>query len=79
MHHVTNPDPDIARAALDAAINLRCQIAFSGGCRLAVNFARCPDGCCWEYDFVVLSPGESAPRGWTIYEERGGIAVGRSA
>lgn len=41
-----------------------------------------PDGqitITWQ--FVVLSPGESPPDGfrWTIYEQRNGQAVGRSA
>lgn len=63
-----------------AMIEQRAQIAFAGGCRLAAKHARCEKGCHIGYDFVVLSPGESAPAAdWTIYEERDGRAVGRSA
>jgi len=79
MHCVNRPTAAEAEAAFREEITGRCQVAFAGGCRLAVWASSCPNNCCWEYDFVVLSPGESAPRGWTIYEERGGIAVGRSA
>ncbi len=60
-------------------IEARCTLAFDNGCRLAVASVVCPGNCCWAYDFVVLSPGESAPKGWTIYEQRDGRAVGRTA
>lgn len=60
-------------------IEARCTLAFACGCRLAVAAVVCPTNCCWAYEFVVLSPGERAPEGWTIYEQRNGLAVGRSA
>jgi hypothetical protein len=78
-HCIHRADPDEARAALDAEVADRCRLAFDAGCRLAITTVRCETGCCWAYDFVVLSPGESAPAGWTVYEERGGVAVGRSS
>lgn len=79
MYCVTHPDPDLARAELDAEVEARCRLAFDAGCRLAATVTVCRSGCCFEYDFVVLSPGEKPPAGWTIYEERNGRAVGRSS
>lgn len=76
---VNRPTAEEARAAFEAEIQQRASIAFVGGCRLAIYADHCPDGCCWNYEFIVLSPGERAPRGWTIYEERDGRAVGRTA
>ena len=61
------------------SIEARCALAFAAGCRLAVTTVVCPGNCCFAYEFVVLSPGESAPKGWTIYELRGDQAIGRSA
>ena len=76
---VHRQEPDEARAAFDEEVAARCRIAFDAGCRLATTAISCERGCCWAYDFVVLSPGEKAPAGWTVYEERGGVAVGRSS
>lgn len=77
--------PLIRRASADEAaeafyeeVQARAQIAFAAGCRLAIHSGRCAAGCCIGYDFVVLLPGEKAPAGWTLYEERDGRAVGRS-
>lgn len=79
LHCVNRPTPDECAAAFDAEIAGRASIAFSAGCRLAVHAESCAAGCCRAYEFVVLSPGERAPRGWTIYEERDGRAIGRTA
>lgn len=79
LHCVNRPTAAEAREAFDAEIQQRASIAFAGGCRLAIYADHCPAGCCWNYEFVVLSPGEAAPKGWTIYEQRDGRAVGRSA
>lgn len=68
-----------AERRMQENIEARCALAFSCGCRLAVTAVVCPNNCCWAYEFVVLSPGERAPEGWTIYEQRDGRAVGRSA
>ena len=70
---------DEARIAFDQEVQARAAIAFAADCRLAIHSSHCGDGCCLTYDFVVLSPGERAPKGWTIYENYGGVAVGRSA
>jgi hypothetical protein len=68
-----------ATSKMEQDIAARCDVAFSCGCRLAVITAVCPTDCCYGYEYVTLSPGELPPKGWTIYEQRDGRAVGRSA
>lgn len=84
MPCVTGPTKPEAEQALRQAIEAHCRnIAFPFGCRLAVQFLTATHGeeVAFVYEFVVLSPGEGVPRGrgWEIYENHGGRAVGRSA
>ena len=55
-------------------------LAFATGHRVAIHVENRP-GIGIDVHFVMLGAGEAPPRGraWTIYENRGGIAVGRSA
>lgn len=81
---VTGADMDDAMARLQASIEARCAVAFACDCRLAARLARTEwpwpnKKVRFSYEFVILSPGESAAPGWTIYENRVGRAVGRSA
>lgn len=83
MHRVTGPTKEDAAAMLDKAIQVHVAIAFSHGCRIAVRVPSSggvEDDWFYFYEFVVLSPGEFPPpdQGWTLYEDRSGIAVGRS-
>lgn len=57
-----------------------CTLAFAAECRVAI-YVRDTPGVGISVEYVMLSPGEHPPRGkaWTIYENRGGIPVGRSA
>jgi hypothetical protein len=77
--------PEVRRASLEeltgafeAEVLVRCAIAFEADCRLAVFMTSAGEEAI-TYEFVVLSPGEAAPRGWTVYENRDGVAVGRTA
>lgn len=76
---VKGADKAEAEAKCAASIAERARLAFDHGCRLAVNRdGSCLAGCCVGYEFVILSPGEKANSGWTIYEEREGHLVGRT-
>ena len=79
LHRINGETRDKAEAEFDAQIDAKAQIAFACDCRLAVERWACTNGCCIRYNFTVLSAGEIAPKGWTIYENHGGRAVGRSA
>lgn len=82
---------DAMRERYEAELNLRLAVAMQSGFRLAAEpfrpdlfgfVGRLPtptDIAQVSWEFVMLSPGERAPRGWTLYENRGGIAVGRTA
>lgn len=82
MPVVTGVTPEEAEKAMRAAIEAHCLIAFACGCRVAIQFLSATNvgQCVITYNFVVLSPGERAPdgRGWEVYEQRDGRAVGRS-
>lgn len=83
MRTVSAPSKEEADAALMAEIEAAAAIAFTCDCRLAacvVSQTHDARGHRYDWDFVVLSPGESPKnRGWTIYENHGGRAVGRLA
>jgi hypothetical protein len=79
MLSIRNEDPEMAEAKVRAHLETQLAIAFGAGCRLAAIRVSCEHECCWDYDFVVLSPGESAPEGWTIFENHSGTAIGRTA
>jgi hypothetical protein len=82
MPEVTAPTPEEANQALQAETERLCAIAFAHDCRLAVRVTgafQLGGRCTFLYEFVVLLPGETPPEsGWTIYENRSGIAAGRS-
>lgn len=70
-----------------AQIEALSAAAFAAGCRLAITKPELimnPHtlGYDFQWQHVILSPGESPPRGlgrvWTVYEQRNGIAQGRS-
>lgn len=82
MPSVTAPTDSEARSVLDHAVTVTALMAFGFDCRLAARIVTMVTGeaeCTITWEFVVLSPGEVPEgRGWTLYEDRSGIAVGRS-
>lgn len=82
VHRMTKADGHELETEFNADMQRRAMIAFAAGCRLAVfvqGVHQEAGGFVITYDFVFLSPGEKASPGWTIYENRDGRAVGRSA
>ena len=82
MPQVSAPTHEEARVAFDEAAREKALIAFAAGCRLAARPVRSIQcrGCVIDYQFVVLSPGETPEgKGWTIYELHGDQVVGRLA
>lgn len=79
---------DAALARFDAQVTALSAAAFAAGCRLAVTrpvrvFDEKTLQYSWTWQHVILSPGESPPpgvgRAWTIFEQRNGMPLGRSA
>lgn len=82
MPQVSAPTAEEAVAKLEVEAQAKAMVAFAAGCRLAVRPYRATNmrGCVIDYEFVVLSPGETPEgNGWTLYEQRGDQAVGRPA
>jgi len=78
MPALSRPTLEELTEAFEDEVAARCAIAFAGDCRLAVLIRAATERQI-VYEFIVLSPGESPPgSGWTIYENRNGVAVGRS-
>jgi len=72
---------DAALARFDEQVKSLTEAAFAAGCRLAVTQpVKVMNEWIWIH--VILSAGEAPPAGlgrkWTIFEQRNGMAVGRS-
>lgn len=77
MYEVRRQSAEELQQAFRDEVAWRCAVAFAAECRLAI-LVRSIQQCALTYEFIVLSPGERPPgKGWTIFEDRGGVAVER--
>lgn len=68
-------------ALVQSTTEEKCALAFAADCRLAMRWrllnTTFPMSCL--YEFVVISPGDPMPegKGWEIWEDHSGVAIGR--